>query len=133
MRSRTFCVQEERVLHVPCRVVGRKVERAEVVVVVLDLRAVRDGEPHGDEDLLDLVEDLGQRVPAAGEPGPSGEREVERVAAVPGRGQVGSAAVVQPLHVFAQLVERLPHSRLVGPGRVLSDSNSCAMRPLRAR
>jgi hypothetical protein len=56
----------ERVLHRPRRVVGRDVERGEVVVVELDLRALDDVEAHPDEDVLHLAAGLGDQVQVAG-------------------------------------------------------------------
>ncbi len=72
---------EERVLRVPRRVVGLEVERAEVVVVVLDLGALGDPEAHGDEDLDDLVLHLAQRMDVAARALAAGERDVDAVLA----------------------------------------------------
>ena len=67
----------ERVLHVPRRVVARNVERLEVVVVALDLRALGDREAEPREDGDDLVVHAGQGVERAlGRPA-ARQREVE--------------------------------------------------------
>ena len=66
------CIDIERVVHVHRRMVGRKVEREEVVPLGLDLGADRDGEPERAEDLDDLVDDAGDGMlgadPAAAAP-----------------------------------------------------------------
>ena len=54
--------QVEGVLVVAGRVVGRDVERLEVVAVVLDLGPVRDRVAHAEEDLLDLAAYQGDRM-----------------------------------------------------------------------
>ena len=57
--------EEEGVLHVARRVLGRHVQGFEVVVVVLDLRALEDLVAHPAEDRLDLVADVRERMEAA--------------------------------------------------------------------
>ena len=52
----------EGVLRQPRRVLGRVVERGEVVVVVLDLRALEHREAEPDEDVLHLAPDLRDQV-----------------------------------------------------------------------
>src|SRR5262249_5254675 len=67
----------ERVLHVTRRVVSRNVERLEVVVVALDLRALGHREAKPREDGDDLVVHAGQRVERAlGRPA-ARQRQVE--------------------------------------------------------
>ena len=61
-------------------VVGR-VERREVVVLELDLGALRDAEAEPDEDVLDLALDLRQEVGGASRHGVAGERDVDRLGA----------------------------------------------------
>ncbi len=55
----------------------RNVERGEIIVVGLDLRAFGDGETHIAEDLHDLVVDLGQRMDPPARLAARGKREVE--------------------------------------------------------
>ena len=55
-------VDVERVVHVHRRMVGREVEREEVVPLGLDLGPDGDGEAEPPEDLDDLVDDAGDRV-----------------------------------------------------------------------
>ena len=55
-------VEVERVVHVHRRVVGREVEREEVVPLGLDLGADGHGEPDAAEDLDDLVHHPGDRM-----------------------------------------------------------------------
>jgi len=64
--------QEEGVVHLPRRVLGREVQGCEVVEVGLDVRPLGDPEPHVGEDGDQLVHDLHGRVhapPAAGRGG----------------------------------------------------------------
>ena len=57
--------QIEGVVHLPRRMLGRDVERVEVVQVVLDVRALGDGEAHVAEDRDDLLDGLADRMDAA--------------------------------------------------------------------
>ena len=59
-------LHEEGVLHVSRRVVGGKVERAEVVAVVLHLRPLADREAHAGEDVHDTLANDGDGVQASG-------------------------------------------------------------------
>lgn len=56
---------EERILHVSCGVVCRKVEHGEDVLVVVDLGTMEEREAHALEDLDDLVANDGQRMACA--------------------------------------------------------------------
>ncbi len=76
-RSSPESGQEEGVLRVTRRMVGREVEAAEVVEVVLDLGALGDGEAHGDEDVDEVVLRLPQGVQVAAGAAPSGQGDVE--------------------------------------------------------
>ena len=60
------------------------VELGEVVVGKLDLRAVKDLEAHGDEDILGLVERLVHRVPVAQLHGRAGDGHVDGLGLEPG-------------------------------------------------
>ena len=59
-------LEEERVVLLARRVADREVQRGEVVVIGLDVRAFGDGEAHVGEDGRDLVRHLADRVDAAG-------------------------------------------------------------------
>ena len=48
--------QKKGVLHVPGRVIRRKIERFEIVIVVLYLRTVGRGESHRSENRLDFLQ-----------------------------------------------------------------------------
>ncbi len=63
--DRCLPLEVEGVLHVARGVVGRHVERLEVVVVVLDLGAVVHLVAHRHEDVLELLAHGGQRMAAA--------------------------------------------------------------------
>ena len=58
-------LEVEGVHHLARRVLLRDIERAEVVEVVLDVRALGHGEAHLAEDRDDLLGDLADRVDAA--------------------------------------------------------------------
>ena len=62
-RRRKWFREIERVLHVARRMVGRHVERFEVVVVVLDLGAFEHLIAETREDLLHLLADEAERMP----------------------------------------------------------------------
>ena len=136
MRSSAFFAQEERVLHVARRVVRREIQRLEVVVVVLDLRSVGDAEPHRDEDRLDLVERLGERMLRAARSGvrPGSVRSIRRRRAAV-RGEATAAfCVVQLLHVRAELVEGFAERRaFVRRGPSSAGRRARRSAPLRAR
>ena len=57
--------QIERVVLLPRRMLGRDVERGEIVEILLDMRPLGDGEPHLAKDRDDLVDGLADRVDAA--------------------------------------------------------------------
>ena len=69
----------EGVLHGAGRVIGRDVERLEVVPVVLDLGAADHAESERGEDADDLAFDEGERVQRSGPRRAAGERDVDRV------------------------------------------------------
>ncbi len=78
-------LQEEGVLGVAGRVVGREVEGLEVVVVVLDLRTLGDAVAEGGEDLHDLLGDQVNRVDAAQQRPAPGQGDVHRRGPLPRR------------------------------------------------
>ena len=57
----------------------RRVERGEVVEVVLDLRTVGDGEAQRGEQRLDALQRARQRMQAARAGAAAGQRDVERL------------------------------------------------------
>ena len=99
--------QVERVPGRPGGVLGRMVQRGEVVVLVLDLRALEHREAEADEDVLHAAPDLGHQVQAAGGlRRVAGQRHVDAV--------FGQAAVQLRRLEFRgalaeQLFERHPH------------------------
>ena len=44
----------KRVLRVSCRVVFRNIERLEVIIIVFDLRPLRNGKAHADKNIAQL-------------------------------------------------------------------------------
>ena len=70
-------------MHLPRRMVGRDVERGEVVEVVLDVRAFGDREAHLAEDRDDLVDGLADRVDAALGFRPRRQRQIQGLAFQP--------------------------------------------------
>ena len=106
--------QVEGVLGQPRRVLGRMVERGEVVVVELDLGALehREAEPH--EDVLHPAPDLRDQVEVAHrERRVAGERHVDAVLGEPAlklrRAQLRVPGLDQPLERPAHLVGPLAH------------------------
>ena len=109
-------VDVEGVLHVPGGVIGRDVERLEVVPVELDLRPGGDLVAEAGEDGGDLVGGPGERVPvAAGQEAPPRQRDVEGRAAELGLqaevGQGGLPGGEQGLHLVADAVGDLADPR----------------------
>ena len=70
-------VEVERVVHVHRRMIGREVERAEVVPLGLDFRPGDPGEAQPVEDLDDLLDHLGDRMLAADPAGPPRHGEIQ--------------------------------------------------------
>jgi hypothetical protein len=85
MRAQKDVVAEvEGVLRRPRWVLGRVVERGEVVVLVLDLRPLQDREAEPDEDVLELPADLGDQVEMPGRQGRiAGQRDVDPILGQP--------------------------------------------------
>ncbi len=74
-RARKLAI--ERVVRVARGVVGRDVQRLEVVVLELDLGAVEHREAHRSEQVLELARDLRQRMQRTALGAPAGQRRVE--------------------------------------------------------
>ena len=79
-------LDEERVLHVACRVLGREVQGREDVPVVLDLGSVGHGVAQPRKDLDDLVFHQRDRVARTEVLGRAGARQVARRRGLVGRG-----------------------------------------------
>lgn len=75
--ARTLRRDVESVLHGSGGVVGQEVQRVEVEVLGLHLRALGDLPAHRDEHVGDLLGDDGDRVPGADRRTASGERHVD--------------------------------------------------------
>ena len=58
----------------------RNVERFEIVIIVLDLRAIDDAVTGGRENLLDTLERLTHRMQSARGLSPPRQRDIERLA-----------------------------------------------------
>ena len=71
------CAEVQRVLHVARRVLGRHVERLEVVEVVFDFGAFEDLVAHAREDVLDLLTDAHQRMHVTERCESAGQRDVD--------------------------------------------------------
>ena len=112
VRSTVAVGDEERVLHVARRMVGGNVERREVVVVVLDLRALGDAEAQADEDVDDLLHRLRERMQrdrGCGRRPGSGDVDRARAATCWARAAARSAVsalVDAPLDLVLDLVEQ---------------------------
>ena len=69
--------QIERIVHRARRMIGRDVQRLEVMKVILDLRPLGDLEARTPENLLDAQTRLRDRVQSAGALAPSGQRDID--------------------------------------------------------
>ena len=76
-RRGSLAVHEEAVLRVAGGMVGREVQRLEVMAVVLDLRAVGDRVAHTQEDLLDAAPHDRDRMESAPSRAPSGQCDID--------------------------------------------------------
>ena len=114
--------QEEGVVHLPRRVLGREVQAGEVVEVVLDVGPFGDRKTHFGEDGDDLVHHLHRRMHRALAPGRGGQGEVD---ALGGKALVQRGGVERGLALgdgggdaVAQAVDqRALHPPLVGAHR----------------
>ena len=114
MRAQQAAALEiERVVRVERRMVGRKVERPEVVPLGLRLGPLGDGEPELAKDLLDLFDDERDRMFRAA-PLPS-RRQREILANAGGRraGDASRTFGERGVQSRARLVESLARGRLV--------------------
>ena len=68
-------------MHLARRMADREIQRGEIVVVGLDIRALGDGEAEIAEDRGDLVDDLADRMDAAGfeTAGAQRQRDIDRL------------------------------------------------------
>ena len=102
-------------MHVPRRMVGGKVERFEVVEVVLDLGPLHDIEPEMAKEALDPLQGPGDRMQSARPRSPAGERDVDPFAAElgvhGGGGKRFAARTRRLLNVVLGPVERLTGRR----------------------
>ena len=96
----------ERVVLLPRRMLGRNVERGEVVEVGLDVRTFGDREAHVGEDLGDLVDDLADRMDAA-----LGQRASRTGSVTSARSLASFAAVRRAGQRLALGLERLARPR----------------------
>ena len=77
-------VEIEGIVHRPRRMVGRNVQRLEVMEIVLDLRPLGDREADPGEECLDARQGAAERMAAAGPLPPPWQRHVNRLARQPG-------------------------------------------------
>ena len=133
-RRRQRLREIQRVLHVARRVVGRHVERFEVVIVVLDLRAFEDLIAEAREDLLHLLAHQAERMAIAEHRRAAGQRDVDRARGSARRGERGFAlaeAVARPSR-FSSFACR-PSSRFSSgvalPTRSMNAATQLPLRP----
>src|SRR5215813_4535185 len=112
-------VDVERVLRAARRVIGRDVQRVEVVEVVLDLRPVLDLVAHRDKDVFDRLPQQRDRMKVAPPYAASGQRYVNalfgQLFGLSFRGETGLQFFDLGFDVIFQLVEPLPrHATLIG-------------------
>ena len=99
----------ERVLHVASGMLGRHVERFEVVIVVFELRAFDDEKSEAREDGFDALTKNGQRMPMAYARAASGERHVH--------GALGTASCGPTLRRASSAGSRCPRGARWRAGR----------------
>jgi hypothetical protein len=101
-------VDVEGIVHVHRGVIGREVERLEVVPLRLGLGPYRPVEAEAVAVLADLLHHAGDRVDGADPAAPTGERGVESRAglAAPLPGELGVARVERRLERNPELVRR---------------------------
>ena len=105
---------EEGVLHVAGRVVRRKVQAVEVVLVEFKLRAGGDAESHRGENTFHVAQHLLHRMLGAAERATSRKREVERWRGVRRGFSETAFGVSDPcLRRLLERVEQLPYARSV--------------------
>ena len=119
MRAQQVAVVEvEGVLLVTRRVVRRNVERLEVVVLRLDLRAFFDGEAQRGEEAHHVSGDVGDGVEVSRCWRRAGERHVEALARererAPGPLELVAARRYQLLDALLGGIRPLPHPRTLG-------------------
>src|SRR5215813_5733756 len=112
-------VDVERVLRAARRVIGRYVQRVEVVEVGLYFRPVLDLVAHRDEDVFDLLPQQSYRVKVAPPNASSGQRHVNALSGqllgLSFRGETGLQFFDLGFDVIFQFVEPLPcHATLFG-------------------
>ena len=104
-------LQEEGVVHQPRRVLGREIQRREVVEVVLDIRPFGDREAHVGEDGHDLVRHLAHRMDPALGAVAQRQRDVDPLGGEPGIErlglQLGRTRFERSLDLALQRIERL--------------------------
>ncbi|CDN46047.1 hypothetical protein BN871_KF_00060 [Paenibacillus sp. P22] len=96
----------ERVLHIARRMVFRQVERLEVVVVGFDFRSFRDGITEADENILDLLLHLHERMDRARRQPAARQRHVDRLRAQP---RIRLGAAVSGAFLFQHGLDRAAH------------------------
>ena len=107
----------QRVLHVARGMIGRHVERFEVVIVVLELRPLEDEEAHAAEDRFDALAQQRQGMTVAERRGPARQRDVHRVRRRARRLGRRDALVEARFDLLLQLVRQLAEERTRVGGR----------------
>ena len=128
-QARDLAGEIERVLHVARRMLGRHVERFEVVVVVFDLGAFEHLIAQAREDRLDLLAHDRQRMAMADLRGAAGQGDVDRADRRFRRLERGLALVELLLDFLFELVGALPSTGLSSGGAEATDFISAVTRP----
>jgi hypothetical protein len=103
----------ERVVHVHRGMIRRKVQRAEVVPLVLGLGPRRDGEAQIAEDRLDFVHHDRDRMPGAPPLAARGHREVERSGRGRGGRELGASIRDGSFELLLYCIEERTESRTI--------------------
>ncbi len=122
----------QRVLHVARRVLGRHVERLEVVPVVLEFGAFDDLVAHAEEDVLDALADLRERVAAAERRDASRQRDVDRAGRRRRGGEFRLAGGETFLDGLFEALTAAPRARRVVGGRRPQALEACGQQAVLA-
>ena len=76
MKCKWKFLEEEGVLHIPGRVIRRHIQRFKVIIISFNFRTFHHLIPHGDKDLPDPIQNLLQRMTAAGRKRPARQGDI---------------------------------------------------------
>ncbi len=79
MRTKQMRISDEkRILHIACRMIGRKIQCLKIVVICLDFRTICHTKAHPTENVSNFLNRLGDNVHMSARLCASGQRQIER-------------------------------------------------------